>query len=81
MVHELGVRVDRVAATGADLDVHVRAGGVAGAADRADLRALDHLLADADADRGLVGAFAAVVSRRLLRNLLNHRSGLVRMGY
>ena len=41
------VGVDRVAAAGADLEVDVGAGGVAGAADVADLLAADDLVADA----------------------------------
>ena len=46
--------VDRVAAAGADLEVQVGAGAVAGAADGADLLAAADGVADGDADVGLV---------------------------
>src|SRR6476619_7136181 len=49
-----GVRVDRVAGTGTHLDVHVRAGGVAGRADAADQLPGADLLAGVDRERGLV---------------------------
>ena len=48
------VGVDRVAAAGADLEVQVRAGGVAGGADGADLLAGGDGVAGGDADVGLV---------------------------
>src|SRR6478736_1999941 len=49
------VGVDGVAAAGAYLEVDVGSGGVAGAADVADLLAADDLVADVDADGALVG--------------------------
>ena len=49
-----GVRVDRVAGAGPDLEVHVRAGGVAGGADRPMTWPARDVLADADRERGLV---------------------------
>ena len=42
MLDERGVGVDRVAAAGADLEVQVRAGGVAGGADGTDHLAGGH---------------------------------------
>ena len=54
MHHERGVRVDRVATAGTDLEVQVGAGHVAGGADGADLLAAADDVALADEEVGLV---------------------------
>ena len=54
MLEERGEGVDRVARAGADLEVQVRAGHVAGGTDGADRLAAAHGVTDVDEERGLV---------------------------